>query len=554
VEKAVTSLAQPGIPHGQLKGFTLEPGEIYPGVPHNCQVYVPTRYVAETPSPYMVFLDGIWLFLEQLHVSAVLDELIAHGDVPPLIGIFVDPGVLPVVSDETQQNRVNRHFEYDAITGRFAGFLVAELIPRVGREYNLSQDPNEHGVAGISSSAVAAFMAAWERPEHFRRVLGCIGTFVDMLGANVLPSWIRKTEPKPLRVFLQETTGDQNSIHGSWPLQNEAMRSALEFARYDHALVVGGGGHDLEHATAILPDALRWLWREYPRPITPPTAGPIFDTILYPDQGWQQVGDTYTCASNPAADKQGNVFFADPTSSRIYTTVADGSVAVFKEGAVGAKALKFGPDGRLYAIQPSLRRVVSYGAAGDEDLVAENLDARDLALTAAGAIYVTDPVRKTIVMIDAARQRSTVYRGGEIAAPTALAISPDQAFLDVMDAESKFGWSFQISPDGALINGEPLFRMEWSEEVNLRGVEAIAVDTSGELYTPTAMGIALSTQTGRNREIIRKPEWGTISSVGFGGPQRDWLYVTENGKLFRRHIRRTGAVVWEPTKPPMPKL
>jgi gluconolactonase len=247
------SAVQGGIPEGTLSSSTLAPGAVYPGTPHDYQVYVPAQLDPAQPSPYMVFLDGPWIFVDRMRTPAILDQLIATGDLPPLIGIFVDPGVLPVPSEDMQQPRVNRHVEYDAITGRFAQFLLEELLPAVAREYSLSPDPNDRGLAGISSSAVAAFVAAWERPDQFRRVLSCIGTFVDMLGADVLPFWIRKTEPKPLRVFLQETTGDHDIVYGSWPLGNQSMAAALAFAHYDHEFVVGPGGHDLEHATAILP-------------------------------------------------------------------------------------------------------------------------------------------------------------------------------------------------------------------------------------------------------------------------------------------------------------
>ncbi|MBA2595463.1 MAG: SMP-30/gluconolactonase/LRE family protein [Chloroflexia bacterium] len=539
-----------------LTTFTLPPGDVYPGTPHVYQVYVPTTNDHAQPAPFMIFLDGPWIFVDRMQTPAILDRLIAAGDLPPLIGIFVDPGVLPVLSEATQQPRINRHVEYDSITDRFARFLLDELIPAVGQDYPLSADPNDRGLAGISSGAVAAFVAARERPDQFRRVLSCIGTFVDMRGANVVPSWIRKTEPKTLRVFLQETVDDHDIVYGSWPLGNQSMAATLAFAQYDHTLIVGPGGHDLEHATSILPDALRWLWRDYPASIAAATSGPIFAHLLYPDQPWQQVGGSYASAVHPAANKAGDVFFADPVHNRISMTTADGSVAVFTESAGGVSAVTFGPDDRLYAVQPARRRIVSYGAAGDEATVAVDIDAYDLVVTAAGVIYATDPVRRAIVAIDAEGRQRTVYDGGEIAAPTALALSPDQAFLTVLDAQHTIGWSFPLARDGSLGNGQPFFRMEWSDQGNLGGVEGMAVDTLGELYIPTALGITVSTQSGRSREIIASPEPGPepVSAVAFGGPARDWLYATQNGTLFRRRIKRQGAVPWEPVKPPMPQL
>jgi gluconolactonase len=541
---------------GALVAATLPPGAVYPGTPHVYRVYVPSAYEARTPTPFMVFLDGIGLFLDKMAAASVLDELIAGGDVPPLIGIFVDPGVLPAHAGDRQQHRFNRHLEYDAITGRFTRFLLDELVPAVAREYNLSPRPDDRALAGVSSGGVGAFMAAWERPDQFRRVVTFIGTFVDMLGANVLPFWIRKAEPKPLRVFLEETENDNNTLPGSWPLQNQAMSAALAFAGYDHRLVVGAGGHDLEHATACLPAALRWLWQGYPLPVARPTSGPLFDTLLYADEDWEQVGEnTFPSAATPAADRHGNVFFAEPAGDRIYRTALDGSVTLFARATAGARALQVGHDDRLYAIQPSFRRIVAfYQGLGPPSVVADNIDGYDLALTAAGGIYVTDRVRRTVLFVAPGGQVTRVSEEAGIGVPGALVLSADQAFLFVADAEDRWVWSFQVEPDGSLVHGQPFFRMEWSEEVNLSRVEAMAVDSLGELYTPTALGIGLSAQTGRSREIISLPERGWISSVAFGGVEGDQLYVPQNGKLFRRRIRRTGATAWRPVKPPVPRL
>ena len=179
-----------------------------------------------------------------------------------------------MLSDQAQ-NRFERIFEYDSISGRYAQFLIEELIPEVAKKYNLSKDPNDRGLSGVSTGAVGAFIAAWNRPDQFRRVLSFIGTFVAMKGADTLPALIRKTEPKPIRVFLQAGRNDHvvpghpygTFYAGSWPINNQVMAEALEFAGYDVKLVLGDEGHNMRHGAAIMPEALRWLWREYPKPI-----------------------------------------------------------------------------------------------------------------------------------------------------------------------------------------------------------------------------------------------------------------------------------------------
>ncbi len=180
------SQPQDGVPRGTVTKFVLPPGKYYPGTPHNCAVYVPAQYDASKPTPFMIFLDGSQALGDALRVPTVFDNLIAKHDLPPMIAIFVDPGILPAISD-ADQSRYNRVYEYDSLTPRFAEFLLNEMIPAVEKDYNLSQNPDDRGLSGVSTGAVGAFMAPWNRPDQFHRVLSLIGTFVSMKGADALP-------------------------------------------------------------------------------------------------------------------------------------------------------------------------------------------------------------------------------------------------------------------------------------------------------------------------------------------------------------------------------
>src|SRR5882757_10970816 len=263
-----------GVPKGSVTKHVLAAGVFYPGTPHNYAVYVPAQYDAKRPTALMVFLDGGGYLGDGIRVPVVLDNLIAKHEVPLMIGIFVDPGVLPVVSADAQ-NRFERVFEYDSLSDRYSRFLLEELIPEVAKKYNLSKDPNDRALAGTSTGAVGAFAAAWNRPDQFHRVLSLIGTYVAMKGADGLPALIRKTEPKPIRIFLQDGKNDHivpaepygTFYGGSWPINNRVMFEAFESAGYDVKLVIGDEGHNMKQGAAIMPEALRWLWRGYPKPI-----------------------------------------------------------------------------------------------------------------------------------------------------------------------------------------------------------------------------------------------------------------------------------------------
>jgi len=564
------SQVQPGVPKGVVTRLTLPPGKIYPGTPHNYATYVPAQYNAGKPIPFMIFLDGLGA-LGGPRVPTVFDNLIAKGEIPPMIGIFVDPGVLPVLSDQAQ-NRFERIFEYDSISNRYSRFLLEELIPEVAKSYNLSKDPNDRGLSGVSTGAVGAFIAAWERPDQFRRVLSFIGTYVGMKGADSLPVLIRKTEPKPIRIFMQEGRNDHivpgqpygTFYGGSWPINNQVMYEAFQFAGYDVRFEMGDGAHNGQHEAAIMPEALRWLWREYPKPIVvrePPQMtmkgwdprGQVY-AIVSADKPWEQVGETYKSAASPASDKDGNVYFADPASNRIYKSDADRKVTLFKDNSSGATALRVGADGRLYASQLARKRIVSYGTSGDEKVVAQNVEANDLALTAKGEIYFTDTAHKTVGYVDAKGQKRVVYDGGEIAMPAALTLSPDQALLIVGDGQTRFSWSFQVAADGGLMNGEPYFRVELPELTPNSEVAGVTVDSVGQIYFADAVGIQICEPNGRCAQILGKPEVGKLTSVVFGGKDLNWLYVTEGGKVFRRAVKHTGVTAWGPVKPPRPAL
>jgi enterochelin esterase-like enzyme len=145
---------------------------------------------------------------------------------------------------------------------RYARFLIEELLPEIGKRYNITSDPSGRAICGNSSGGICAFTAAWERPDAFRKVVSHCGSFTDIRGGHNYPSLIRKSEAKPLRVFLQSGAKDVDVIFGSWPLANQDMAAALAYREYDYQFVFGEGYHTLKHDGAIFPDTMRWLWRD----------------------------------------------------------------------------------------------------------------------------------------------------------------------------------------------------------------------------------------------------------------------------------------------------
>src|SRR5687768_16119960 len=189
---------------------------------------------------------------------------------PVVIGVFIAPGRVKALDAKTGLDRFNRSYEYDGLGDNYARFLLEELLPEVekqktadGREIRLSKEGNDRAIGGASSGAICAFTAAWERPDAFRRVFSAIGTHVGLRGGNSYPTLVRKYEPKPIRIFLQDGSGDLNIYGGDWWMANQEMERSLVFAGYEVAHAWGDGGHNAKHATEIFPDAMRWLWKDH---------------------------------------------------------------------------------------------------------------------------------------------------------------------------------------------------------------------------------------------------------------------------------------------------
>lgn len=252
-----------GVPQGKVEKFMFASSKVYEGTTRDYWVYVPAQYAAAKSTAVMVFQDGHAYVGEkgQFRVPVVFDNLIAAGEMPPVIGVFVNPGHRGDQKIDSAWQANNRSVEYDTLSDAYARFLLDELLPEVGKTWNLTADPDQRAICGISSGGICAFTAAWERPDAFHKVLSHIGSFTNIRGGHVYPALIRKTERKPLRIFLQDGNHDLDNPHGNWWLSNLEMDAALKFQKYDAQFVGGGGAHNGEHGGAILPESLRWLWR-----------------------------------------------------------------------------------------------------------------------------------------------------------------------------------------------------------------------------------------------------------------------------------------------------
>jgi enterochelin esterase family protein len=286
------SLPQPGVPKGRLEGPFLFRSKVIENTVRRYWIYVPAQYSGNQAANVLVFQDGQRATNPQgaLRVPQVLENLVHKGEIPVTIGIFVTPGQRGDSYPEAlgMSNPDNRALEYDAMNDRYARFIVEELLPEVGKRFNLSTDPERRAIGGTSSGAIAAFTVAWQRPDAFRNVISMIGSYTSIgyrpatdtvpmqPGGDLYPTLIRKSPIRPLRIFLQDGSADLDNEHGSWFLANQQMLAALNFAnanadrlkvggpRYAVQHAWGDGAHSDSHGGALLPDILRWMWPAAP--------------------------------------------------------------------------------------------------------------------------------------------------------------------------------------------------------------------------------------------------------------------------------------------------
>jgi gluconolactonase len=544
-----------GVPHGEILQGSLPASPIYPGTENDFQVYVPAEYDPAKPACLLLKLDGLGP-----DEATVLDNLIAKKQVPIIIGVGISPGTVwkdPAGTPKRRAFRYNRSYEFDSVNDRFPNFVLGELLPAVqklktqnGRAINLSTDGNDHAVMGASTGGIGSFNLAWQRPDQFTRVYSVIGTFVSMRGGHEYPSLIRKTEPKPIRVFLEDGSADAwNPLFGSWFEANLSMESALTFSGYDVAHAWGTHGHEGYPGSVILPDVLRWLWRDYPAPIKAGVSqNSTLQEITLPGEGWQKILPTFQAATGLAANPTGEVYLSDMSAAAIYRLGADDKPVVFLAQMPGIVDEAFGPDGALYGLDSGDKKIVALNPQGAARTVADGIAGHSLLVTHDGTIFVSEPgehsdMPSQIWRIKPDGEKKVMDQG--LASASGIAFSPAGTLFFAAEKTTQWIDSYVIQPDGSWADKQPYFQLHVTDFPNDSGAENLAVDTHGNLYVASRMGIQVCDQGGKVRAILPLPTpCGPVLSLCFGGEHFDLLYATDGIQVFKRHLKVSGSPPW----------
>ena len=405
------SLPQPGVAKGEVIKGEFSASTIYPGTWREYWVYIPAGLDRTAPAPVMIFQDGL-----QYQAPVVFDNLIARNAIPKMVGVFVMHGRVKS-GREDARDRMNRSYEYDSFDDTYARFLLEEMLPFVEKTHGvtLTKDPNARAIAGNSSGAIAAFAAAWTRPDAFRRVFSAIGTYVGLRGGNNVPLHVRLAEPKPIRVFLQDGSKDLNNYTGDWFVANQDMLSALTYAGYDVAHEWGDGEHNSRHATAIFPKVVEWLWKGHPAPII---------------------------ANAARASKQ------DVTQLTIAGADWEPIDHRSRRGRLGARPRR----GTLPATRAT-KQIVAKRDGGGQRVIAERTPATALTVSHAGHVYAIDETSHTLFFVPKGGIAKQI--DDTLARPGGVALSADQSQLYVADAGRQLSYAYRIQADGTPVDKQP---------------------------------------------------------------------------------------------------
>ena len=490
------SLPQPGRPTGTVFKFEMNDSKVFPNTARTITVYIPAAYDGTTPACLYVGLDGLGF-----NATTVFDNLIAEHAIPVTIAVGISSGA--VSSAKPPENpRLDRSFEFDSLTDRLVRFINDEVLPEVrqkaaarGRPLVFSINANDHAIGGASTGAIAALNAAWQRPDLFSRVFSAIGTYVGMRGGEGFYVLVRKTEPKPLRIFMQDGVHDEwggGPEIGDWWMSNQTMERALTFAGYDVRHVWGTGTHNDSQASMLFPEAMRWLWRDWPAPIkSGESRNPVLKAILNPGEDWQIAGSACPSAVQLAANAHGDVLpcsaIAKPPS--LAKGVRTTAFTVRNNGDTYACVERPNKGGELWLIR----------ANGHKTKLDTGIDG-----------------------------------------PSGFAFSPDGLWLFVAQSRSKYGLNYRVLSDGTIDSREPFYAFEVPASTNDSGATAVAMDKDGRAYVGTRLGIQVFDRNGRVVAILPLPGNGAVTGLCFGGIQFDTLYAATAGKLYKRKLRVAG--------------
>lgn len=544
-ELTIDSKRKAGVEYGEHIYARLDNSSVFPGTIRDVDIYVPAQYDGKTPACVCVFQDGM-----SYRADTVVSNLIASHEIPMMILVAASPG--QVIGDfDPDSPRANRTYEYDTPSPRFGKFILEELLPFVetlktpsGKEILLSKNKNDRMITGCSSGAACAFNVAWNT-EEFSRVYSSCGSLTGLRGSFENATLVHKFEPKPIRFYFQSGSHDMWTSFGDWWSANQAMVRAMDFAGYDFAYqFTENADHCDENVTQIFPDAMRFLWKNYPDNVPSPqkkTRNSMLNQVLLDGNNFELVTFGVDTNSILVSYNKGDVLIASDSG----TTLLDES-GERGEVIIGSKLLAIGKAGEMLSYQSQKGLVVVDKDGNVRKRIKTKLHPYSAVALRDGGYYIVGDIDKEN------KSSSVWYLSGEyllskksegLKSVYSLALSGNNNWLYAFGYDTRRGFNYKVDKNSKdLLYGQEFFYIHVPDQSDGAETNSAICDNSGRTYLATAYGIQICDYNGRSEAILSLPGNVKPVSVAWGGKEMDVLYILcESGQIYKRKLNTKGT-------------
>jgi sugar lactone lactonase YvrE len=321
-------------------------------------------------------------------------------------------------------------------------------------------------------------------------------------------------------------------------MSNQTVERALEFAGYDVQHVWGTGPHSGRHATAIFPDAMRFLWKDWPQPVKAgESQNKFLKAILESSEQWSLLAGRYGFTHAIAAAPDGAIWYHEDSSGTIHPL---DSAAPGHEGTPQGESVHgfaFAADGRRYQ-SLSARKILA-----DRQEIASDVLFDCLTVTHAGDTYgcesgATDDAGVLWLVTPDGKKTKLDEK---LHHPSAVVLSPDGLWLAVLERTTHWGYSYRVRADGTVSDKQHFYWLHVPDTADDSGAAAACFDRDGRLYVATRIGVQVLDRNGRSRAILPLPPINEpVTGVCFGGKDFDTLYACSGGKIYARKMKSKG--------------
>ncbi len=271
--------------------------------------------------------------------------------------------------------------------------------------------------------------------------------------------------------------------------------------------------------------------------------------IIAPGARVEKLAGDFQFTEGPAVDAKGNVFFTDQPNDRIMKWSVDGNLSTFLKPCGCANGLFFDTKGNIIACADENNQLWSIDPAGKTTVLVKDYQGKllngpnDVWVRPDNGLYFTDPFYKRdywkrgpkeqdgehVYFVSPDRQK-VIRVTEDLKQPNGIRGTPDGKTLYVADIRAGKTYSYDIQPDGTLLNKKLFCEL---------GSDGMTLDAEGNLYL-TGKGVTVFDQKGAKIEHIPIDEPWT-ANVCFGGKDRHTLFITASKSFYALRMRVKGA-------------